>query len=1317
MTSNHPPQHLIWSGRLATSAAAARRFTRRWPSLLSVLLVLTTTAAPAAPVISEFLASNTTTHPDENGEFSDWIELHNPDAVPVDLGGYFLTDTTGLRTKWRLPAVTLNPGGFLVVFASGKNRVVAGSPLHTNFNLASDGEYLALVASDGVTIVHEFAPVFPKQFADVSYGRGARARVITTASPIVTGHAARFLVPKAGPPDGDWRLTTFDDRDWEPAATALGFGYPGFPLGVGGDLTAAMRTAAHGSVYVRLPFSIDTPAAVVSMTLRMKVDDGFVAFLNGHPIASKNAPSPTRHDSLATAGTEVEAADAFESHPINFSGHLQAGVNMLSIHGMNLTHSGSDFLLIPELDVRQQDLTTGMVNGYFDAPTPGAPNADAIPGYIKDTRFNVTRGFFTTPFPLEITTETPGVEIRYTTDGTTPTESHGQVYTGPLTIDKTTTLQAAAFRSGFRPTNVDTQTYVFINDVQQQPVRSMSYWDFGMDPNVVSKPGLFTVAQALADIPTLSVVMKPDDLFGTTAGIYTHATKEAAIDAFWEKKCSVEYFFHPDYQGAYRVGDGFQIDCGIALSGNYSRGTHNPKHSFRLKFKREHGPSKLEFPLFPTSSVDEYDTLTIRTGHNQGWATNIPNTDMLRDQHSRDIQGLDPTQVVSDGSHVHLYLNGQYWGIYFLSERPDDAFGAEHYGGTKDEYDAFKGLSAGGSTKAEIIGGNRTAWAAMFALAAQDLTNPAKYQALQEYVDIDQLIDFNIGVLYQGDLDGPTGWLNGPPNSLEPKNFYAMRRRHPDGRFRFFRWDAEFIFGNVNDDVSERNGSENPGYLHFRLRRNADYKRRFGDRVHRYFFNGGAYTVARQQKFYRDRAAQINKAMVAESARWGDAKREPPFTRDVHWVNEVNRVTNTWMPGRHTVVLNQFRIDGLYPRVVSPVFQLDGTPRHGGVIAPGDAVTLTAPTGVVYFTTDESDPRAPDGGATPWSTTAAAATGALTLSVTTTLKARTLDNGAWSALTEAVFLPGAQPANAATVVLSEFNYQPAIPSASETAQGYDQRKDFEFIELLNTSPTAVDLTGVMFTAGIRFNFDTQSVLHHLLPGRRLIIVKNREAFAFRHPGVNPGLIAGEFSRRLSDQGDEMALVGANGADIARFTYDNQAPWPRAAAGDGRSLVLLRPESHPNPADPSNWGTSLVEPTPGSEDAPPSLSQWLAANGLTDARAVRDRYGVSNAMVYALGADLLHDPSFALPVPAVAPFTVDTVTADYLTITFTVRVGASGTPVTPEISSDLATWSSGEPAATVTVSRQINANGTETVVVRDAMPMTANRYIRLSVPTP
>ena len=1295
-------------GPRGVASGRGRLRRRRLPAGLSALLAAGLASLQAAPVISEFLASNNAGLADADGDHPDWIELHNPGPESVDLGGYFLTDNAARPEKWRLPPVTLNPGGYLVVFASGKDRGVAGGELHTNFSLSADGEYLALVGPDGASILSEFAPGYPRQFTDVSYGRGVTAGVITTATPIGTGHPVRYFVPSAEEPPGDWRSPGFDDSGWASATTALGFGYAGFPIGENADLTTVMRAAARGSVYTRLAFEVANLAEVIGMTLRMKCDDGFVAYLNGHAVASANAPAAPDKDSLALEAAEVEAGDDFTIHPLTFAGHLVAGRNVLALHGLNLTPTGSDFLLQPELDIRRQDLSTGLANGYADPPTPGAPNAQVIPGFIADTRFSVDRGFFTTPFALAITCESPDVQIRFTTDGTAPTESHGTVYAAPITIDKTTTLRAAAFRSGYRPSNVDTQTYIFLADVEKQPVRSVSYWDVGMDPNVVNNPGTFTVAQALADVPTLSIVMEPNDLFGTRDGIYANATREASLDPFWEKRCSAEYFFHPDYRGPYRVGDGFQIECGIVISGNFSRLSHNPKHSFRLKFKREYGAARLEFPIFPTSSIDEYETLTIRTGHNQGWATNVANTDMLRDQHSRDIQGFDPAQSVSDGNHVHLYLNGQYWGLYFFSERPDDAWGAEHYGGRADEYDAFKGLSAGGSTRAETIAGDRTAWTALYALAARDVADPAVYRAIGESVDIDQLIDYTIGALYQGDLDGPTGWINGPPNSLEPKNFYAMRRRHADGRFRFFRWDAEFIFGSVSDDVSERNGTENPGYLHYRLRRNTDYRRRFGDRVHRYFFNEGAFTPARQKQFYLARAAQIDKAVVAESARWGDAKREPPFTRDVHWVNERNRVTNSWMPGRHSVILNQFRADGLYPSVVAPVLNVDGVPRHGGPIAAGARLTLAAPAGVIHATVDGRDPRGDDG-----LPVVPALDGAISLATTATVKARVLLSGSWSALTEALFLVDSQPASPANLVVAEIDYHPAEPTAAEEANGYDQRKDFEFIELLAVGGHTVDLAGLAFTEGAVFDFDTRSTRRHLEPGERVVVAKNREALSFRFPDLDPSAVVGEYSQRLADEGDTLTLSHRAGAVIARVTYGDRSPWPAAADGAGRSLVMTAPESAPDPSNPAHWRASSGSPTPGSAESSTFLT-WLAAIGQSDPMAVAPGQREPNLLVYAFGLDLLPEQPATLPRTGVRRLEQGGMTADYLVLTWPLRLGATDIEVVQEISSDLVIWTPLPEGALADVSRSQPAPGVEIIEARHSDPAATRGYVRWKV---
>jgi hypothetical protein len=121
-------------------------------------------------VISEFMAANTRTTNDVDGSSSDWIELFNMEQFPVNLNGWFLTDTTNNLAKWRFPNYTIPARGFLLVWASEKNRTNVAAQLHTNFKLDKDGEYLALVGPQ-TNIVSEFAPFFPDQSDDVSYGR------------------------------------------------------------------------------------------------------------------------------------------------------------------------------------------------------------------------------------------------------------------------------------------------------------------------------------------------------------------------------------------------------------------------------------------------------------------------------------------------------------------------------------------------------------------------------------------------------------------------------------------------------------------------------------------------------------------------------------------------------------------------------------------------------------------------------------------------------------------------------------------------------------------------------------------------------------------------------------------------------------------------------------------------------------------------------------------------------------------------------------------------------------------------------------------
>ena len=144
------------------------------------------------PTISEFLASNSGGLLDEDGDSSDWIEVANPNPEPVDLGGWFLTDDADNLQSWKFPETTIEPYGRVFVFASGKNRTEPDDPLHTSFKLGADGEFLALVKPDGTSIASQFAPEFPQQRTDVSYGM----TVIEEVTELVSAESpATFIVP------------------------------------------------------------------------------------------------------------------------------------------------------------------------------------------------------------------------------------------------------------------------------------------------------------------------------------------------------------------------------------------------------------------------------------------------------------------------------------------------------------------------------------------------------------------------------------------------------------------------------------------------------------------------------------------------------------------------------------------------------------------------------------------------------------------------------------------------------------------------------------------------------------------------------------------------------------------------------------------------------------------------------------------------------------------------------------------------------------------------------------------------------------------
>ncbi len=122
---------------------------------------------------------------------------------------------------------------------------------------------------------------------------------------------------------------------------------------------------------------------------------------------------------------------------------------------------------VPLTRLKQRIFSYGIPQGggsnvFFATPTPGSPNLAGFVAFVEDTKFNVSRGFYDRPFDLSITCVTPDVTIKYTTNGVPPSASNGLTYSAPIPIRGTSTIRAIALKNGYVPSNVDSETYIFL---------------------------------------------------------------------------------------------------------------------------------------------------------------------------------------------------------------------------------------------------------------------------------------------------------------------------------------------------------------------------------------------------------------------------------------------------------------------------------------------------------------------------------------------------------------------------------------------------------------------------------------------------------------------------------------------------------------------------------------------------------------------------------------------------------------------------------------------------------------------------------------
>ena len=389
--------------------------------------------------------------------------------------------------------------------------------------------------------------------------------------------------------------------------------------------------------------------------------------------------------------------------------------------------------------------------------------------------------------------------------------------------------------------------------------------------------------------------------------------------------------------------------------------------------------------------------------------------------------------------------------------------------------------------------------------------------------------------------------------------------------------------------------------------------------------------------------ATLESPLLAESARWGDAQQASPIGL-TQWQTEVNFQKNTYIPGRTATVLGQLQSQSLYPSVTAPSFN-----QHGGNVTSGFQLTMTAPAGTIYYSLDGSDPR--DSGGTISANAIAYAPGSpVSLTTSVLAKARALSGGSWSALNEASFFVDTIPADNTNLVVSELNYHPLSDDDA-----------VEFIEVMNIGDDAIDLRGVEFIRGITFDFDQNDTrpISVLAPGEHIVLVGKSADFATEYPGIP---IAGEFIGDLSNTGENITLLAADGSTIKDFRYNDKLPWSTSPDGTGFTLVLIAPNENPDHQLASSWRPSTAS------GGNPTTSDAISFTG--DPNADLDSDGMTALLEYALGTE---DNAPNLPNE------IYELTGPPNNLTFVIQrnLGADDTIVTLQTSPDLQTWISAD----------------------------------------
>ncbi len=1121
-------------------------------------------------LISEFQARNNNTVQDKDGMYPDWFELYNADTVPVNLSGWFATDDPADLRRWRFPAEVLQPGDFLLVFASGKDIRDAGQELHTNFKLSSEGEYVALVGPDGNTIVWEYGTMipatppdpptytpYPPQPADYSYGIPMGGVFFKF---VKSGDSAKTLVPSDGNLGLTWTDPDFNDAGWITGTTGIGYeNSSGYDPLIGTDVGSQM-SGGNTSCYTRISFTVDDPSQIDNMTLRMKYDDGFVAYINGTRVAGAHDPSPLAWNSTATADHPDGESTTFQTYNlVGAQGLLRAGTNVLAIHGLNRRSSSSDFLIIPELDgtgAASDEIHVDEIN-FFDVPTPGSPN---VQGYVElaDRPVIQTPGgiYMTTSLSIAMSVASGDTEIRYTTNGSIPTASSTR-YTGPFTITGSTLVRARGFRSGMGPSPSTSVGYIGLasdarNFTSDVPIVLLENFGGGRPPDEPKRAAFMAIFEPPKDPETgqvigrASLANEPD--LQTRIGIEIRGSSTGGRD-----------------KASYGI-DGWDEDDeekGIEVLGmpEHSDWVLYGAYNFDRALMRNHLIYHLSNDCGRYATRSKFCEVFFNMQGGSLSYADYRGVYSFMEKISRDEKRVDVEGMPGDVSQEPEITGGYMMKI----DRGSARWNTSRQGSIVPVYPREWNVTSAQNT-----------WIRNYLQEFEDTLFSANFRhptlGYPRYVDLDSWTDHHILNLLPMNVDAIR--LSG--------YFYKTRAVENDqgalegGRIEWGPiWDFDRSMGST--DSRDDNWAiwygppDSSKYFDYdgrypwwnRLWQDVDARQRWRDRWH--MFRQGPLSTAHIMARIDGFANELREAAPRNFQKWG-LINPSQFQNEVNvlknWLsNRANWVDTHWIEGSGSTFTKVTAIQA--PRFSSP----------GGLISPGFQLTITGSGGTIYYVTDGTDPRASGGGIAQGARNYA---GPITINDNARVVARVRKNADhWSPPTADTYV-----VTPTSLVITEIMYHP--PDGPDGTVYEDN--DYEYLELFNRGGSAIDLSGVSFTNGVRFEFPEGTLL---FPGRYAVVVRNLDAFRDRYPNWTEIVILGEYTGSLQNRGEQIVLMGPLQEIIVDLTYtDNWFGVDDPTDGDGHSLSVVDPyDPRDLWNDPQSWSPSeQLLGTPGLENS-------------------------------------------------------------------------------------------------------------------------------------